>query len=126
MEQKNEQSFPKTFILDDEKLQAFITEAVNNAFEFYLASNTKGGSESQLDSDDTLDTKGAAAFTHYSQSSIYDKTRSNKIPFHRAEGGRLLFFSKKELIAWIKQNHSPTDNEIKEQVHKKTKIRPKK
>ena len=49
--------------------------------------------------DEILDIHGAAAFLKLSRATIYQKTRTKKIPFHKPSGKKLIFF-KRELEKW--------------------------
>lgn len=65
-----------------------------------------------VDKDDITDVKGIAAFTKYSVPTIYTYVQQNKIPYYRPGKSRRVFFSKKEVLAWIKTNRSATRVEI--------------
>lgn len=83
--------------------------AISDYFETHTLSKPKDLDE---DKDDLTDVKGIARYTGYSIYSIYKFVTDKRIPYLRYENGRRLFFSKKEVLAWIKNNRSATRDEI--------------
>lgn len=55
----------------------------------------------------------AAMFTGLSKSYLYKLTCGKEIPFYRPNG-KLLYFDRSELEAWLKQNRNTTNAEVEE------------
>jgi len=54
-----------------------------------------------------LTTKEACAFLGIKMPTLYQKTRNREIPFYKPNG-KLMYFEKHALEAYIKRNHYPT------------------
>jgi excisionase family DNA binding protein len=57
---------------------------------------------------------GASEITHLSIQTIYEKVAANEIPFMKK--GKRLYFSRKELIAWIQEGRKKTNAELAEEA----------
>lgn len=66
------------------------------------------------ESDEFFETEGAAEFLGYAVPTIYLKVRRRELPFSKR--GKRLYFSKKELIEWIKAGRIKTAAEIAEEA----------
>jgi len=53
---------------------------------------------------DTFSSEEAALYLNISQSSLYKLTSKLQIPHYKPRG-KMVYFDKKELIKWMKQNH---------------------
>lgn len=53
----------------------------------------------------------AAIFTGFSKSHLYKLTSTGKIPHYKPQG-KLIFFNKEDLDAWLLQNPVKTTNDI--------------
>lgn len=62
---------------------------------------------------DVLTLEEAALFMGISKSSLYKMTHKHELPFYRPNG-KLIYFEKAELLAWMRKNRSMTEDEIKE------------
>lgn len=71
--------------------------------------------ERESPEEDLVRIKQASMITGLAPSSIYNKVSKNEIP--NTKNGKFLYFSKKELLAWIKSGKKPTLEEIKESVN---------
>ncbi len=60
---------------------------------------------SDANDDTLLDTKAAAKFINYKETSVYGLVKRKKIPFIKVEGK--LLFSKKRLLEWIEKGGQP-------------------
>jgi excisionase family DNA binding protein len=58
-----------------------------------------------------LSLEEAAAYLHVSKSYLYKLTSTNRIPYYKPSG-KLVFFDKKELDAWVLQNRVKPQSEI--------------
>jgi excisionase family DNA binding protein len=47
----------------------------------------------------------AAQITGLSKSTLYALSSKGAIPYHKAKGGKRIYFFKSELLAWIKSQH---------------------
>ena len=84
-----------------------LNEIKNLISNLYLV-QTKPDPEEEL-----TDLKGAAKFLKIAPGTIYNQIKN--IP--HSKKGKRLYFSKKELISWIKEGKRHTISEIKEQVN---------
>ena len=66
-----------------------------------------------FDAKDVLTLEEAALFMGISKSSLYKMTHKHELPFYRPNG-KLIYFEKAELVKWMRQNRSMTEEEIKE------------
>lgn len=66
-----------------------------------------------FDSKDVLTLEEAAAYLGISKSTLYKLTHQHEIPFYRPNG-KLIYFEKSELVKWMLQNRSMTEDEIKD------------
>lgn len=66
-----------------------------------------------FDSKDVLTLEEAAAYLGISKSTLYKLTHQHEIPFYRPNG-KLIYFEKAELVAWMRKNRSMSEEEIKE------------
>ena len=66
-----------------------------------------------FDAKDVLTLEEAAIFLGISKSSLYKMTHKHELPFYRPNG-KLIYFEKSELVKWMRQNHSMSEEEIKE------------
>ena len=58
----------------------------------------------------------AALFTGLSTSHLYKQCNLKEIPFYKGNGGKLSYFDKDELIAWMRQNKVHTREEIRQEA----------
>lgn len=70
---------------------------------------------SSLNSKSVLTFEEAAKFTGLSKSYLYKLTSSQRIP-HYKPSGKLCYFDRTELEAWLKQNRVSTITEIEEKA----------
>jgi excisionase family DNA binding protein len=54
----------------------------------------------------------AALFTGLSKSHIYKKVCKKEIPYYKSQGGKLTYFDKDELTAWMLQHRIKTVDEL--------------
>ena len=66
-----------------------------------------------FDAKDVLTLEEAALFMGISKSSLYKMTHKHELPFYRPNG-KLIYFEKSELVKWMLQNRSMTEEEIKD------------
>ena len=59
-----------------------------------------------------------AKFLDVSKSHLYRLVCYKKIPHYKPEGKRL-YFDQAELVAWIKRNHSETQEQLQEKLEEK-------
>lgn len=65
---------------------------------------------------DVLTTDEAAAYLGVSKSCLYKMTMGRKIPYYKSEGGKLCYFDRLELTAWMKTHRVATDDELTAQA----------
>ncbi len=65
---------------------------------------------------EVLTLEEAALFMGISRSTLYKMTHSSAIPFYRPNG-KLIYFEKSELLAWMRTNRSMTEEEANEKAH---------
>ncbi len=80
--------------INQSDLQAIVKEAIT---DFYRENPTSNSNESEIN---LMSITEAANFLNCSIPTIYNKVSKRKIPFHKQ--GKRLYFSKSELIRWIK------------------------
>lgn len=61
--------------------------------------------------DDIIDINGASKITGLSVPTIYSKVSKREIPFSKPEGSKRLYFSKSELIEYVKTKRVKTTKE---------------
>jgi len=66
-----------------------------------------------FDGKDALTLEEAALFMGISKSTLYKMTHKHELPFYRPNG-KLIYFEKSELVKWMLQNRSMTEEEIKD------------
>jgi excisionase family DNA binding protein len=64
----------------------------------------------QIESDQIFTISEAAEFTHLAVPTIYGLVHRGEIPVNKK--GKRLYFSKNELVAWIKSGRKKTNHEI--------------
>jgi predicted DNA-binding transcriptional regulator AlpA len=108
----------RTIIASEDEVASLIQDAVYQAMNHFYQSQTQSKSKEVDDEkDDITDVKGIALYTKYSVSSIYKYVTTRNLPFFRPSGrSRRIFFSKKEVNAWIKGNYCPTNEAIAAQA----------
>ena len=62
---------------------------------------------------EVLNLEEASLFLGISKSSLYKMTHKHELPFYRPNG-KLIYFEKSELVKWMLQNRSMTEDEIKD------------
>lgn len=55
----------------------------------------------------------AALFMGISKSSLYKMTHKHELPFFRPNG-KLIYFEKEELVAWMRKNRNMSESETRE------------
>ena len=60
---------------------------------------------------EVLTLEEAAVFMGISRSTLYKMTHNNVIPFYRPNG-KLIYFEKSELLAWMRKNRVSTNEEV--------------
>lgn len=66
-----------------------------------------------FDAKDVLTLEEAALFMGISKSTLYKMTHKHELPYYRPNG-KLIYFEKSELVKWMLQNRSMTEDEIKD------------
>ncbi len=66
------------------------------------------------DADSIMDFENALKFLHCSKSYLYKLTSSRKIPFFKPTGKKI-YFSKMELLSWIKEKPCRTLSDIEKE-----------
>ena len=66
-----------------------------------------------------LTAKEAASYAGLSMSGLYKLTHAGKIPFYRP-GGKLIYFNRAELEAWLQRNRVATTEEIHDRAARYT------
>jgi excisionase family DNA binding protein len=89
-----------------EDLQTVIIDCVNSC----LKNNKQVNRESPPESDRFLNIKQAAEMLNLTVPTIYGLVHEAKIPVSKK--GRRLYFSKQELMAWVKSGRRKTHEEI--------------
>ena len=62
---------------------------------------------------EVLTLEEAALFMGISKSSLYKMTHKHELPFYRPNG-KLIYFEKSELLKWMRQVRSMSEDEIRE------------
>ena len=62
---------------------------------------------------EVLTLEEAAVFMGISKSSLYKMTHKHELPFYRPNG-KLIYFEKAELLKWMRQVRSMSEDEIRE------------
>ncbi|MBR6190410.1 MAG: helix-turn-helix domain-containing protein [Prevotella sp.] len=62
---------------------------------------------------EVLTLEEAAVFMGISRSTLYKMTHNNVIPFYRPNG-KLIYFEKSELLAWMRKNRAISQEEVNE------------
>lgn len=65
---------------------------------------------------EVLTLEEAAVFMGISRSTLYKMTHNNVIPFYRPNG-KLIYFEKSELLAWMRKNRAISQEEVNEHAH---------
>ncbi len=65
--------------------------------------------------EDLTDVNGAAKILNIAKASVYNKASKKEIPYFKR--GKKLYFSKKNLLDWIKEGKRPTLIEIEDEVN---------
>jgi excisionase family DNA binding protein len=63
-----------------------------------------------------LSMNDASLLTGLSKSHLYKKVCQKEIPYYKGHGGKLTYFDKDELNAWMLQNRVKTNDEIKSEA----------
>ena len=66
---------------------------------------------------EVLTLEEAAVFMGISRSTLYKMTHNNVIPFYRPNG-KLIYFEKSELLAWMRKSRTMSETETKEAAAK--------
>ena len=66
-----------------------------------------------FDAKEALTLEEAVLFMGISKSTLYKMTHKHELPFYRPNG-KLIYFEKSELVKWMLQNRSMTEDEIKD------------
>lgn len=93
-----------------------LTSAVNSIKDF-LFNGSIGADKDQL-----LVTKEAATFLHMSVPTLYGYVSRREIPFIKRPNSKSLWFSKVDLIAWIKEGKRKTKDEISAESNSNMKL----
>lgn len=64
---------------------------------------------------DVLNLEEAAKFMGIARSSLYKMTHEQTIPFYKPNG-KMIFFEKTDLLAWVRQNRVASQQEISEEA----------
>jgi len=65
---------------------------------------------------EALTTRDAALITGLSRSYIFKLTSRLKIPHYKSDGGKLTYFDKAELTAWMLQHRVKTAHEVESEA----------
>ena len=66
---------------------------------------------------DVLTLEEAAKFMGIARSSLYKMTREQTIPFYKPNG-KMIFFEKSDLLAWVRKNRVSSEAEISEEAER--------
>ena len=94
--------------LEVKQLKTVEPEAINERFKLI--------EEALYSTKDILNMKEVGQYLDISQSLLYKLTCNGEIP-HFKPRGKMIFFEKKELIAWIKKNHYCGTEEVNDSVN---------
>lgn len=89
--------------ISKKELESLIEQVIHRVLNGILPSH--------LEEDKLLSVKETAIFLKISTATLYEYTRNQKIP-HSKIGNRI-YFSKNELMIWIKKSRRKTSSEIK-------------
>lgn len=67
-----------------------------------------------LGAKEALNMDDAAAYTGLSKDHLYRLVSKKRIPYYKSEGGKLTYFSKTELCAWLLKHRVSTIEEAQE------------
>ena len=67
---------------------------------------------------EVLTSDEAARYLGVSKSCLYKWTMSRQIPHFKSPTGKMCFFNRKEVEAWMQTNRVATDEELKQQAQK--------
>jgi excisionase family DNA binding protein len=70
---------------------------------------------------EVLTTDEAARYLGVSKSCLYKWTMSRAIPHYKSPTGKMCFFNRKEVEAWMQANRVATDNELEQKARTYTK-----
>ena len=77
-----------------------------------MTANTIGNRDNQYQRKEILSVKEACAYMDISKSYMYKLTHGRMLPFF-CPNGKLLYFKRSDLDAWMMQNHQLSKNEVK-------------
>ena len=66
---------------------------------------------------DVLTLEEAAEFMGIARSSLYKMTHEQTIPFYKPNG-KMIFFEKSDLLAWVRKNRVSSEAEISEEAER--------
>ncbi len=66
---------------------------------------------------DVLTLEEAAKFMGIARSSLYKMTHEQTIPFYKPNG-KMIFFEKSDLLAWVRKNRVASEAEISEEAER--------
>ena len=67
--------------------------------------------------EDVLTLEEAAKFMGIARSSLYKMTHEQTIPFYKPNG-KMIFFEKSDLLAWVRKNRVSSEAEISEEAER--------
>ena len=65
---------------------------------------------------EVLTTEEVAVYLGVSKSCVYKWTMSRAIPHYKSPTGKLCYFNRKEIEAWMQSNRVATDDELEQQA----------
>ena len=65
---------------------------------------------------EVLTTQEVAEYLGVSKSCVYKWTMSRAIPHYKSPTGKLCYFNRKEIEAWMQSNRVATDDELEQQA----------
>ena len=66
---------------------------------------------------DVLTLEEASKFMGIARSSLYKMTHEQTIPFYKPNG-KMIFFEKSDLLAWVRKNRVSSESEISEEAER--------
>ncbi len=66
---------------------------------------------------EVLTSEEAARYLGVSKSCLYKWTMTRQIPHYKSPTGKMCFFNRQEVEAWMQTNKVSTDAELEEQAH---------
>ena len=66
---------------------------------------------------EVLTSDEAARYLGVSKSCLYKWTMSRQIPHYKSPTGKMCFFNRKEIEAWMQSQRVATDDELEQQAH---------